>query len=49
MMPWLMTALAGARAEGLTILDGVYNNFSDLDGCREECEQARILASTARP
>ncbi|WP_279356852.1 HpcH/HpaI aldolase/citrate lyase family protein [Methylobacterium indicum] len=43
MMPWLMTALAGARAEGLTILDGVYNNFSDLDGCREECEQARIL------
>ncbi|MET7244924.1 CoA ester lyase [Methylobacterium sp. EM32] len=43
MMPWLMTALAGARAEGLTILDGVYNNFSDTDGCRQECEQARIL------
>ncbi|TGE01799.1 HpcH/HpaI aldolase/citrate lyase family protein [Methylobacterium nonmethylotrophicum] len=43
MMPWLMTALAAARSEGLAILDGVYNNFSDLEGCREECRQARIL------
>ncbi|ACL60776.1 HpcH/HpaI aldolase/citrate lyase family protein [Methylobacterium nodulans] len=43
MMPWLMMALAAARAEGLTILDGVFNDFADVEGLREECHQARIL------
>ncbi|WP_298961586.1 CoA ester lyase [uncultured Methylobacterium sp.] len=43
MMPWLMTALAAARAEGLTILDGVFNDFSDVEGFRDECRQARVL------
>ena len=29
MLPWLMTALAAARAHGIDILDGVYNSLSD--------------------
>ncbi|NIX75434.1 HpcH/HpaI aldolase/citrate lyase family protein [Microvirga terricola] len=41
MMPWLMTALAAARAYGIDILDGVYNALSDEEGFRAECEQGR--------
>jgi len=41
MMPWLMTALAAARAYGIDILDGVYNDLSDEDGFRSECIQGR--------
>ncbi|GJE25415.1 HpcH/HpaI aldolase/citrate lyase family protein [Methylobacterium organophilum] len=43
MLPWMMFTLAAARAEGLTILDGVWNDIADVDGCREECRQARDL------
>jgi citrate lyase subunit beta / citryl-CoA lyase len=41
MLPWLMTALAAARAHGIDILDGVYNTLSDPEGFLAECEQAR--------
>jgi len=39
MMPWLMTCVAAARAGGIDILDGVYNDFQDLDGFAAECVQ----------
>ena len=39
MTPWLMTCVAAARTGGIDILDGVYNNFSDLDGFAAECAQ----------
>ena len=41
MMPWLMTALAAARASGIDILDGVYNDLSDDEGFRVECIEGR--------
>jgi citrate lyase subunit beta / citryl-CoA lyase len=41
MMPWLMTALAAARAYDLDIVDGVFNVLSDEAGFRSECEQGR--------
>jgi citrate lyase subunit beta/citryl-CoA lyase len=41
MMPWLMTALAAARAYDLDIVDGVFNALSDEAGFRSECEQGR--------
>ncbi|WP_230530541.1 HpcH/HpaI aldolase/citrate lyase family protein [Microvirga roseola] len=41
MLPWLMTALAAARASGIDILDGVHNGIDDAAGFREECEQGR--------
>ncbi|WP_201834324.1 HpcH/HpaI aldolase/citrate lyase family protein [Microvirga zambiensis] len=41
MLPWLMSALAAARAHGIDILDGVYNSLSDAEGFRTECEQGR--------
>jgi citrate lyase subunit beta/citryl-CoA lyase len=41
MLPWLMMAVAAARANGIDILDGVYNALSDDAGLRAECDQGR--------
>lgn len=35
--------LAAARAYRLDIIDGVYNDFRDVEGFRDECEKGRIL------
>jgi citrate lyase subunit beta/citryl-CoA lyase len=43
MMPWLMTCVAAARAYGLEILDGVFNNFRDVSGLRREAEQGKEM------
>ncbi|MFY9839072.1 MAG: CoA ester lyase [Xanthobacteraceae bacterium] len=43
MVPWLMNCVAAARAYGLDILDGVYNDIDNADGFAEECRQARDL------
>ena len=43
MLPWLMTSIAAARAYGLSILDGVYNDLGNAEGFVEECKQALTL------
>jgi citrate lyase subunit beta / citryl-CoA lyase len=43
MLPWLMACVAAARAYGLAILDGVYNELGDLEDFAAECRQARDL------
>jgi citrate lyase subunit beta/citryl-CoA lyase len=43
MMPWLMTCVAAARAYGLDILDGVYNDLGNAEGFAAECRQANEL------
>jgi citrate lyase subunit beta / citryl-CoA lyase len=43
MLPWLMTCVAAARAYGLDILDGVYNELGNAEGFVAECRQARDL------
>jgi citrate lyase subunit beta/citryl-CoA lyase len=43
MVPWLTTVVAAARAHGLDVLDGVYNDLQDPEGFRAECEQGRDL------
>jgi len=43
MLPWLMNCVAAARAYGLDILDGVYNDLGDAEGFAAECRQARDL------
>ncbi len=40
MLPWLMSCVAAARAYGLDILDGVYNDLGNADGFVAECRQA---------
>ncbi|MFN3672404.1 MAG: HpcH/HpaI aldolase/citrate lyase family protein [Bosea sp. (in: a-proteobacteria)] len=43
MLPWLTTAILAARAHGLDIVDGVYNDIKDEAGFLRECEQGRDL------
>jgi citrate lyase subunit beta / citryl-CoA lyase len=43
MLPWLMNCVAAARAFGLDILDGVYNDLGNAEGFAAECAQARDL------
>ncbi len=43
MLGWLTTCVLAARAYGLDILDGVYNQLADADGLRAECEQGRDI------
>jgi citrate lyase subunit beta / citryl-CoA lyase len=43
MLPWLMSCIAAARAFGIDILDGVYNDLADIEGFRRECEQGRDM------
>lgn len=43
MLSLLSQCVLAARAGGIEILDGVYNDFSDLEGFARECEQGRDL------
>src|SRR5579863_4785490 len=43
MVPWLTTCVAAARAYGIDILDGVYNDLGNAEGFAAECRQARDL------
>jgi len=43
LVPWLATCVAAARAHGLAVLDGVYNDFRDADGFAAECAQGAAL------
>ena len=40
---WLSAIVTAARAYGLDVLDGVYNDFKDLDGFASECVHGRRL------
>lgn len=43
MLTSLQLCLLAARAEGIAIVDGVYNAFKDDDGLKVECEQGRDM------
>lgn len=43
LIPMLTTTILAARAYGLDVIDGVYNDFKDETGFRAECEQGRDL------
>jgi citrate lyase subunit beta/citryl-CoA lyase len=43
MLSWLMSCVAAARAYGLDILDGVYNDLGNAEGFAAECRQANEL------
>ena len=40
---WLALCVAAARAHGCDIIDGVYNDLTDLAGFKAECEQGRDM------
>jgi citrate lyase subunit beta / citryl-CoA lyase len=43
MVPWLMMCIAAARAHGIAILDGVYNDIGNAEGFAQECAQGRDM------
>ncbi len=43
MLMFLSTCVAAARAYGLDVIDGVFNDFSDADGLRAECIHGRDI------
>jgi citrate lyase subunit beta/citryl-CoA lyase len=43
LVPWLMQLVLAARAGGLDIIDGVANEFSDLDGFARECAEGAAM------
>ncbi|MDC7786038.1 CoA ester lyase [Rhodoplanes sp. TEM] len=43
MTGWLADCVLAAHAYGLDIVDGVYNNLSDLEGFKRECLEGRDL------
>jgi citrate lyase subunit beta/citryl-CoA lyase len=43
MLSWLTTCVLAARAYGIAVLDGVYNDIGNAEGFVAECEQGRDL------
>ncbi|HVD74005.1 MAG TPA: CoA ester lyase [Xanthobacteraceae bacterium] len=43
MVPWLMVCVTAARAHGIDILDGVYNDLGNAEGFARECAEARDM------
>jgi citrate lyase subunit beta/citryl-CoA lyase len=43
MIAWLASCAVAARAHGVDIIDGVFNDIKDLDGFRLECVQGRDM------
>lgn len=40
---WLSATITAARAYDIDVLDGVYNNFKDLEGFERECAHGKML------
>ncbi len=43
LLPWLATCIAAARAYGLFVLDGVFNDLQNPEGFAAECAQGRDM------
>ncbi|MDX8531926.1 CoA ester lyase [Mesorhizobium sp. VK25A] len=43
LMPWLMQLVLATRAGGLDVIDGVANDFRDLNGFARECGEAAAM------
>jgi citrate lyase subunit beta/citryl-CoA lyase len=43
MHPWLMAAVLAAKANGVALLDGVWNDFKDTEGFEVEAVQGRMM------
>ncbi len=43
LMPWLMQMVLAARAGGLDVLDGVSNDFRDLESFSQECAEGAAM------
>lgn len=46
--PWLMQMVLAARAGGIDVLDGVFNDFRDLDGFTRQCAESAAMGFDGR-
>lgn len=46
--PWLLQMVLAARAGGLDLLDGVSNDFRDMEAFARECRQARAMGFSGK-
>jgi citrate lyase subunit beta/citryl-CoA lyase len=48
LLAWLSMTVIAAKAYGLDVIDGVYNDLGNEQGLRQECEQGRLLGMTGK-
>lgn len=48
LIPWLMSVVAVAKAYGLDVIDGVFNNISDPEGFIEEARSGRKMGMSGK-
>jgi len=48
LVPWIMTIVAACKANNLQILDGVYNDFADIEGFENECAQGAAMGMNGK-
>ena len=48
LVPWLMQCVAAAKAHGLQILDGIFNDFADSDGFAQECRAGVMMGMNGK-
>jgi len=48
LIPWLMQLVLAAKSRQLHILDGVFNDFANLDGFTRECEEGAAMGMSGK-
>ncbi|MFK7889359.1 MAG: CoA ester lyase [Granulosicoccus sp.] len=48
LVPWLMDVVLAAKSSNLTVLDGVFNDFTNVAGLTAECEQAKSMGMNGK-
>ena len=48
LLPWLMQCVAAAKAHGLQILDGIFNDFADSEGFAQECHAGVMMGMNGK-
>jgi citrate lyase subunit beta/citryl-CoA lyase len=48
LIPWLLQIVLACKAHKLQVMDGVYNDFSDLSGFEQECVQGASMGMSGK-
>lgn len=43
MIPWLLSVVLAAKANGVSVLDGVWNDFKNMTGFEDETRQSQLM------
>jgi citrate lyase subunit beta/citryl-CoA lyase len=48
LVPWLMQIVLAGRAQGIDVIDSVFNDFSDAEAFEAECAQGRAMGFSGK-